>query len=865
MEIAKYFATLGFKVNKQETKKVDDALADMERKLGGIATNSKTAKKAESERSKGAVKAIKAETDATKNKTDATTKLARANDVVTRSIAKQTTTLKRSADQINRMFPSMKNQPLGAKSADRKMLTSFYGSLFGVADARAAAKAGRLQQEIGAIGRLGAGSGRLRPLGTALAAYKERRLAPEIAALGRIGQNAGGFSPLGRAAGYISRRNAAIGARVSSEVGALGRLGQRSSRFDPMDEPLANRLAAFKSSKSTQEKIEQSEDRIAALRRRTMEAELRHQRRMLEIQQRHSNRIAEIQARAANTGRRSASSVQRGNFLHAGGAAGAFMRYGVESLPFIGGIYGMGMLNRANQELVSTEIAAGAIFGNRANQAKGWLEQHADYVGYNYLETMPIFSSFMASSMPLMGYDTSLGVFQGLAEFGRTRGADGVSMKRAMTAIQQMASKGQVMQEELKLQLSEAKGFGESRAIFADAWQMVTGGNKTGAEAAAQLMDDMRAGKVKSEVLLPVVGEILRALASGGIEQARQSSIASQARSQNEQTRLLRTFSEGGGEQGFSNFWKEVSNLMKGLQPVVKGLAGTFEDLTKVLQAPVYLLSRMSQVLGDLSVVTGISEKNFTNLALIGGLMATKWGRVAAIFTAILVVLEDVAMGVAGQGDSFTGRFIQWLDETGVKLGPFEKALLGVSAALLAIAAGMKAISVASGMAGVDAVLGGGAGRKGGKGGGIIKPGETYIPEGAKGKNPGLLGTLATLSVMYNADLLMKGIIPQRDLLTPEQALGGGALTESQLESQRKARAFWFGPSAQDMQALMGPPPVSGPPAALPGIGRPSFGEVNVNVDVTIEAKTIDDFNYEFQRKFSQVLDETLMQYNNRE
>lgn len=94
----------------------------------------------------------------------------------------------------------------------------------------------------------------------------------------------------------------------------------------------------------------------------------------------------------------------RSNYLHAGGAAGAFMRYGAGSLPLIGGMYGVGALNRANQELVSTEIASGAIFGDRANQAKSWLERHADYVGYNYLETMPIFSSFMASSMPLMGY-----------------------------------------------------------------------------------------------------------------------------------------------------------------------------------------------------------------------------------------------------------------------------------------------------------------------------------------------------------------------------------------------------------------------------------------------------------------------------
>lgn len=409
----------------------------------------------------------------------------------------------------------------------------------------------------------------------------------------------------------------------------------------------------------------------------------------------------------------------RSNYLHAGGAAGAFMRYGAGSLPLIGGVYGMGALNRANQELVSTEIASGAIFGDRANQAKSWLERHADYVGYNYLETMPIFSSFMASSMPLMGYDTSLGVFESLAEFGRTRGTDSVGMKRAMTAIQQMASKGQVMQEELKLQLSEARGFGESRAVFAEANQIRKGGNKTGAEAAAELLQDMADGKVLAADILPIVATLYKELARGGIDAARGSSIAQQARWENERTRQLRVFSEGGGEQGFARSWGLAAQAMKAAQPLVKALAGTFEDLTRVLQAPVYLFGRLTDVMTQLSESTGIAEKNFTNLALIGGLMATKWGRVGLIFTSLLVVLEDIAMGVSGEGDSLTGRFLEWLEQSGVVMGPLEKGLFGVSAALLAIATALKAVDAASSLGGVKDVLGGGKGGKGG--GGLLK------------------------------------------------------------------------------------------------------------------------------------------------
>ena len=427
------------------------------------------------------------------------------------------------------------------------------------------------------------------------------------------------------------------------------------------------------------------------------------------------------QQTAGNGGnpRANRTDYSRSNYLHAGGAAGAFMRYGAGSLPLIGGMYGMGALNRANQELVSTEIASGAIFGNKSAEAKKWLERHADYVGYNYLETMPIFSSFMASSMPLMGYDTSLGVFESLAEFGRTRGTDSVGMKRAMTAIQQMASKGQVMQEELKLQLSEARGFGESRAVFAEANQIRKGGNKTGAEAAAELLQDMADGKVLAADILPIVATLYKELARGGIDAARGSSIAQQARFENERTRQLRVFSEGGGEQGFARSWGLAAQAMKAAQPLVKALAGTFEDLTRVLQAPVYLFGRLTDVMTQLSESTGIAEKNFTNLALVGGLMATKWGRVGLIFTSLLVVLEDIAVGVSGEGDSLTGRFLEWLEQSGVVMGPLEKGLFGVSAALLAIATALKAVDAASSLGGVKDVLGGGKGGKGG--GGLLK------------------------------------------------------------------------------------------------------------------------------------------------
>lgn len=407
----------------------------------------------------------------------------------------------------------------------------------------------------------------------------------------------------------------------------------------------------------------------------------------------------------------------RQNYLHAGGAAGALARYGMGSLPLIGGVYGMGALNRANQELVSTEIASGAIFGENAEKAKAWLEKHSDYVGYDYLSTMPIFSSFMASSMPLMGYEQSQDVFSSLTEFGRTRGTDDVGMKRAMVAIQQMAAKGQVMQEELKLQLSEAKGFGESRAVFAEANQIRKGGTKTGAEAAKELIKDMERGEVMSADILPIVAKLFKELAAGGIEAARKSSTAQEMRFRNERTRQLRVFSESGGEKGFANFWSIAAELMKGMEPIVKGLAGAFETLSRYMQPPVYLFGEFTSVLRELGSVMGATEGQMMTYAMIGGLMMTKWGRVGLVFNELFLVLEDISYGMRGY-DSYTKDFMDWANMT----SPLEKGLFGVSAALLAIAGALKAVSVASSLPGINDMFGkpgkGGNGGKGGIGGG---------------------------------------------------------------------------------------------------------------------------------------------------
>jgi len=499
-------------------------------------------------------------------------------------------------------------------------------------------------------------------------------LMPEISALGRIGMRSASFKPTGWAMSTFDTRldNLQRSARAARDTRSrAGFMAGVNTRLSYLAGPSkSDELKSMANFYRQQERFAREELKLKkqGLRTEQQVERTRRQGMITERARNFQNRLSGAMSGAGGggtttlgSGGRNAASYGRANYLHAGGATGAFMRYGAGSLPFIGGMYGIGSLNRANQNLVSTEIAAASIFGDRANDAKSWLEQHSDYVGYNYLESMPIFSSFMASGMPLMGYETSRGVFESLTEFGRTRGADSVSMKRAMTAIQQMAAKGQVMQEELKLQLSEAKGFGESRQIFAEAWQIKTGGNLTGAPAAAALLEAMQRGEVKSADLLPIVAMLMKELASGGIEKARQSSIAEQARVSNAGTKALRIFSENGGEKGFARLWKAMTIAMMEATPYVESAGKAFNEISRVLSRIILIPQSFKRafegrdsLMMDIFGAEGISQiKDFVQI------LKESWDELKTTFGIVgegwKLIIEEFGSGIIG----FVGKIIE--------------------------------------------------------------------------------------------------------------------------------------------------------------------------------------------------------------
>lgn len=93
-------------------------------------------------------------------------------------------------------------------------------------------------------------------------------------------------------------------------------------------------------------------------------------------------------------------------------------------------------------------------------------------------------------------------------------------------------------------------------------------------------MEEMQKGNVKSADVLPIVARLLNDLSSGGIEAARRSSGAEQARAENAllgRGGLLEVFSKSGGESGFARFFNGVNSQLSQSKPLAEGFARAFE------------------------------------------------------------------------------------------------------------------------------------------------------------------------------------------------------------------------------------------------------------------------------------------------
>ncbi|HAP2745172.1 TPA: tape measure protein [Escherichia coli] len=216
----------------------------------------------------------------------------------------------------------------------------------------------------------------------------------------------------------------------------------------------------------------------------------------------------------------------------------------------------------------SSERSIDFVFGDQSTQVKKFIQDLTQITGMDTTETQAQFASFGASATTTMGLEGSEELFKNLTGYARLMGRSDEQIQRALTAVSQMASKGQVMAEELKGQLSEALP-GATQA-FAKALGLTE----------KQLFDKMKNGDVKASDALPKFAKELGSQINsrGGWKAIQDSTQTMLGNLKNTWNNSLTDIFRG-SENGLQDFTRSLTNLLNSLGGSGKTLGESFGSL----------------------------------------------------------------------------------------------------------------------------------------------------------------------------------------------------------------------------------------------------------------------------------------------
>ncbi|WP_306167560.1 tape measure protein [Escherichia coli] len=216
----------------------------------------------------------------------------------------------------------------------------------------------------------------------------------------------------------------------------------------------------------------------------------------------------------------------------------------------------------------SAERSIDFVFDKDAGQVKEFTKSLAQTTGLDIAELQSQFAGFGASAKESMGIQGSEELFKNMIGYSRLMGRSEEEIKRALTALSQMAGKGQIMAEELKGQLAEAvPGMVQ---VFAKA---------TG-KTEQELFDAMKKGALKSaDALQKVTQELNKQItAKGGWKTISESTQAQLGNLKNSWNTTLDSIFRG-SENGLQDFTRSLTTLLNSLGGSGKSLGESLGSL----------------------------------------------------------------------------------------------------------------------------------------------------------------------------------------------------------------------------------------------------------------------------------------------
>ncbi|HBM9593768.1 TPA: tape measure protein [Escherichia coli] len=216
----------------------------------------------------------------------------------------------------------------------------------------------------------------------------------------------------------------------------------------------------------------------------------------------------------------------------------------------------------------SSERSIDFVFDKNAGQVKDFTKALAQTTGLDIAELQSQFAGFGASAKESMGIQGSEELFKNMIGYARLMGRNEEEIKRALTALSQMAGKGQIMAEELKGQLAEAvPGMVQ---VFAKA---------TG-KSEQELFDAMKKGALKSaDTLQKVTQELNKQItAKGGWKAIQDSTQTMLGNLKNTWNNSLTDIFKG-SENGLQDFTRSLTTLLNSLGGSGKSLGESLGSL----------------------------------------------------------------------------------------------------------------------------------------------------------------------------------------------------------------------------------------------------------------------------------------------
>ena len=291
---------------------------------------------------------------------------------------------------------------------------------------------------------------------------------------------------------------------------------------------------------------------------------------------------AEARRMQERAGRQRGSSA---GVVGAGGAAGIASRAYLPALALVGGGYGLGALNKRNQEVVGAQLQTEAVvqsYGGTAQQGKDtfkWLQSEGDRIGFNWLEAAPDFNTLTSNLMGAGGsIEDAKGVFKGFSEYGRVNKLSNARQNLVFNALSQVAGKDKLQAEELTKQLGNS--LPGAKSIFAEAYQRKLGTRLTGSEAIIKLEGDMKKGLVRGDSL-KYAAHVASERSQEGLSAAQQASQAEQNRAKNAYNEQVVIASDSGVEEGYARLFRSFTVALSESGPMVERLAKGFNELSK--------------------------------------------------------------------------------------------------------------------------------------------------------------------------------------------------------------------------------------------------------------------------------------------